>query len=204
MKTVLLKISIVFIVVLCVFFVGCKKKENNQLETKLHDSTKWFTEEKLTKKGLSGLSAPTGLSDQMSTSDSWFNNGYSFSQVCPTEDFFFENAEKYFEYFKEHYSGLFGTTTIEKTSMSSNENWYIIKQSDSIEDYYDDNPSKLYKFYYVTDNTLEDGYFKTGTVYTFEIRYEFDTNRNAYCFKLFVESADGSHNGTYTYHYKTR
>ena len=79
-----------------------------------------------------------------------------------------------------------------------------LKQSNNIEDYFDDNPSKLYEFYYVTDNTLEDGYFKKGTVYTFEIRYEFDTNRNAYCFKLFVESADGSHNGMYTNYYKTR
>lgn len=96
MKKVLLKLSIVIIVVLCVFFVGCKKKENNQPETKLHDSTKWFTEEELSKKGLSGLGAPTGLSGQMSTSDSWFNNGYSFSQVCPNEDVFFENAKKYF------------------------------------------------------------------------------------------------------------
>ena len=140
----------------------------------------------------------------MSTSDSWFNNGYSFSQVCPNEDVFFENAKKYFEYFKEHYSGLFGKITIEKFSMSSNENWYIIEQSNNIEDYFDDNPSKLYEFYYITDNTLEDGYFKKGTVYTFEIRYEFDTNRNAYCFKLFVESADGSRNGVYTNYYKTR
>lgn len=47
MKKVLLKLSIVIIVVLCVFFVGCKKKENSQPETKLHDSTKWFTEEEL-------------------------------------------------------------------------------------------------------------------------------------------------------------
>lgn len=93
MKKILLKLSIVIIVVLCVFFVGCNKKENSQPETKLHDSTKWFTEEELSKKGLSGLGAPTGLSGQMSTSNSWFNNGYSFSQVCPNEDVFFKTLK---------------------------------------------------------------------------------------------------------------
>ena len=50
MKKILLKLSIVIIGVLCVFFVGCNKKENSQPETKLHDSTKWFTEEELSKK----------------------------------------------------------------------------------------------------------------------------------------------------------
>ena len=88
--------------------------------------------------------------------------------------------------------------------MSSNENWYIINQKNDLADYYGNNPSNLYKFYYVTDSTTEDGYLKKGAVWIFEIRYEIDLETNEYKFKLFIESADMSHNNVYSYYYKIK
>lgn len=58
MKKVLLKLSIVIIVVLCVFFVGCKKKENNQPETKLHDM---FVYTRLCTRTLTGCQSSYGF-----------------------------------------------------------------------------------------------------------------------------------------------
>lgn len=155
-------------------------------------------------KGLTGLTAPTGLSGEMQSSDAWYNGGYSFSQVCPNEDTFMTNAETYFSYFKTNYNGMFGKPKLEKFSMDTNENWYIIEQKNDLSDYFDNNPSNLYKFYYVRDNTLDNGYFTRGSVWIFEIIYEFDTNSNEYKFKLFIESADSSRNGIYTNYYKMR
>ena len=85
--------------------------------------------------------------------------------------------------------------------MDSDETWYVIEQKSELSDYFDDNPSKLYQFYYVKNNTLENGYFVKGSVWIFEIRYEIDTETNQYKFKLFVESADSSHNGVYSNYY---
>lgn len=65
-----------------------------------HDSTKWFTDEELSKVGLGGLTAPTGLTGEMSSDINWYNNGYSFSQPCPDKDTFELNAGTYFSYFK--------------------------------------------------------------------------------------------------------
>lgn len=132
----------------------------------------------------------------------WFNNGYSFSQVCPNEDTFMKNAEIYFSYLKTNYNGMFGKPRSEKFSMDTNENWYIIEPKEDLSDYFDNNPSKLYKFYYVRNNTLNNGYFIKDSVWIFEIRYEFDTNSDEYKFKLFIESADSSRNGIYMNYYK--
>ena len=88
--------------------------------------------------------------------------------------------------------------------MDSNENRYAIEQKSELSDYFDNNPSKLYQFYYVKDNTLENGYFVKGSVWIFEIRYEIDTETNQYKFKLFAESADSSHNGVYSNYYKMK
>lgn len=203
MSKIMSKLSVLFIIVLCAFFVGCKEKDNNHSNNEtMRDDTKWFSEEELAKKGLSGLLAPTGLTGEMSTSDFWFNDGYSFNQLCPSEEVFFKNAEKYFNYFEEHYNGLFGTISIEKISLEENENWYKITPKTNLEDYFDDNPSKLYKFYYVTNTTLEDGYLQRDSVYTFEIRYEFNTSKDAYSFKIFIENAGTTRNGIYTNYYK--
>ncbi|MDY2851138.1 MAG: hypothetical protein SOV55_03355 [Candidatus Borkfalkiaceae bacterium] len=50
---------------------------------------------------------------------------------------------------------------------------------------------------------MEDGYFKTDAVWTFEIRYEYDTDLG-YCFKLIVENAGSSRNRPYTNHYRMK
>ena len=155
----------VLLAITCVGFVACGN-DNGGGETQkpLHDSTKWFTEEELSAKGLAGLTAPTGLSGEMNSSDAWYNDGYSFSQVCPDEETFKTNAETYFSYLKTHYDGVFGKPRSEKISMDTNENWYIIEQKNDLSDYFDDNPSKLYEFYYVRNNTLDNGYFEKGSV----------------------------------------
>ena len=192
-----------FLAITCAGLVACGSNDpGGESQNPLHDSTKWFTEEELSAKGLAGLTAPTGLSGEMNSSDAWFNDGYSFSQACPDEATFKTNAETYFSYLNTHYAGRFGKPRIEKFSMDTNENWYIIEQKSNLSDYFDDNPSKLYKFYYIRNNTLDNGYFVKGSVWTFEIRYEFDTASNGYKFKLFIESADSTRNGTFSNYYK--
>ena len=203
------KLSIIICTVLlsitCVGLAACgNNKSGGESKNPVHDTTKWFTEEELSKKGLAGLTAPTGLSGEVQSSDTWYNNGYSFSQDCPSEDAFTTNAETYFLYFKTKYDGMFGKPRGEKYSMSTNENWYIIEQKNDLGDYFNNNPSKLYKFYYIRNNTLDNGYFTEGSVWIFEIRYEFDTNFDGYRFKLFIESADYSHNGIYKNYYKMK
>lgn len=189
----------------CIGSAACKNNRGGEETRKpLHDSTKWFTEEELSAKGLAGLPAPSGLSGKINSSDAWFNDGYSFSQICPDEATFKANAETYFSYLKTHYDGMFGKTRDEKFSMDTNENWYIIEQKNDLSDYFGDNPSKLYKFYYVRNKALDNGYFVKGSVWIFEIRYEFDKDSDGYKFKLFVESADSTHNGIYKNYYKMR
>ena len=53
-----------------------------------------------------------------------------------------------------------------------------------------------YTFYYVTDTTLEEGYFKADAVWTFEIML--DDGK----LKIFIENARKTRNGVYTNHYK--
>lgn len=164
------------------------------------NSNQWFTEAELAKKGLSALPAPTGLSGDMSSDLNWYNDGYAFHQACPDEDTFTQNAEAYLNYFKSKYDGCFGVT--KPFMYGENETFYKITQEPSLSAYFSNNPSSLYKFYYVTDKTLEDGYFKADAVWTFEIRYEFDTTKNTYLFKIFIENARKSPNGAFTYYYK--
>lgn len=156
--------------------------------------------------GLSNLTAPTGLNGEISSSDAWFNDGYSFSQPCDNVDLLEQNAEIYLNYFKTNYNGYFGHISGNHGVMSGeNETWYVLEQSNNLNDYFDYNLSKLYKFYYVTNHdTDEQGYFVQNSVYTFEIRYEFNTSKNQYLFKLFIEKADTSTNGTYSYYYKMK
>ena len=204
-KSLSMIICTVLLAITCIGLVACGNDDGSgETQKPLHDSAKWFTEEELSAKGLAGLTAPTGLSGKMNSSDSWFNDGYSFSQVCPDEETFRMNAETYFSYLKKHYNGAFGEPKIEKYSMDTNENWYIIEQKSNLSEYFDDNPSKLYKFFYVRNNTSDNGYLVKGSVWIFEIRYEFDTDSDGYKFKLFIESADTSRNGIYTNYYKMR
>lgn len=156
-------ICAVLLAITCIGMVACESNEDDGEKRKpLHDSMKWFTEEELSAKGLAGLTAPTGLSGEMNSSDAWFNDGYSFSQVCPDEETFKVNAETYFSYLNTHYDGMFGKPRIEKYNMTTNENWYVIEQKSNLSDYFNDNPSKLYKFYYVRNNTLDNGYSGTN------------------------------------------
>ena len=204
-KSLSMIICTVLLAITCIGLVACGNDDGSgKTQKPLHDSAKWFTEEELSAKGLAGLTAPTGLSGKMNSSDSWFNDGYSFSQVCPDEETFRMNAETYFSYLKKHYDGAFGKPKIEKYSMDTNENWYIIEQKSNLSEYFDDNPSKLYEFFYVRNNTSDNGYLVKGSVWIFEIRYEFDTDSDGYKFKLFIESADTSRNGIYTNYYKMR
>lgn len=196
-------ICTVLLAIACIGLVACGNDGGSgETQKPLHDSAKWFTEEELSAKGLAGLTAPTGLSGKMNSSDSWFNDGYSFSQVCPDEETFRMNVETYFSYLKKHYDGAFGKPKIEKYSMDTNENWYIIEQKSNLSEYFDDNPSKLYEFFYVRNNATDNGYLVKGSVWIFEIRYEFDTDSDGYKFKLFIESADTSRNGIYKNYYK--
>ena len=204
-KSLSMIICTVLLAITCIGLVACGNNDGSgETQKPLHDSAKWFTEEELSAKGLAGLTAPTGLSGKMNSSDSWFNDGYSFSQVCPDEETFRMNVETYFSYLKKHYDGAFGKPRNEKYSMDTNENWYIIEQKSNLSEYFDDNPSKLYKFFYVRNNTSDNGYLVKGSVWIFEIRYEFDTDSDGYKFKLFIESADTSRNGIYKNYYKMR
>ena len=202
-KTKFLNLLIAIILIIpALFFCGCGEDGGNS-NPPTHDSTKWFTETELSVVGLSGLTAPVGLTGAISSSDSWFNEGYSFSQACEEPSVLEQNAEIYLDYFKTNYNGYFGVT---KTYMSSSsEYWFNIEQKNNISDYFDDNPSRLYKIYYVTNtNTDDKGNFVKGSVYTFEIRYEYSTSANGYLFKLFVERADSSRNNTNTFYYRMK
>ena len=190
------------------FLTACGENGNNGSggNSNLHDSSKWFTETELSAVGLSNLTAPTGLTGAISSSDQWFNDGYSFSQPCDNVNLLAENAEIYLNYFKTNYDGYFGHISGNHGVMyGENETWYVLEQSNNLSDYFGNNPSKLYKFYYVTNHdTDKQGYFVQNSVYTLEIRYEFNTSTNQYLFKLFIEKADTSHNGIYSYYYKMK
>ena len=192
-----------FLFVPIMLFSACGDGGSSGGSTDIHDATKWFTESELVQKGLSGLTLPTGLTGTINTYTSWYNNGYTFSQDCPDVETFTQNAQAYLDYFTQNYDGYFGydNGTI-MSSSAHDEYWKSIKQSNNLEDYYGNNPCKLYKFYYVTNKTLDnDGFFVEG-IYLFEIRYDLDTSADNYKFKLYIEEANTNHYGNMTYHYK--
>ena len=87
-------------------------------------------------------------------------------------------------------------------SSDNSETWYRIETNITLQDCYDTNPSKLYQWYYIIDTTVdEDGNFGKDAVYTFEIRYEFDTNKNTYLFKMFIENASTNRYGNMQFYY---
>lgn len=201
-KIIIMALCLSLVMTCGVFLAACNKGggEGGGDTYVPRNSNQWFTEAELAKKGLSALPAPTGLSGDMSSDLNWYNDGYSFDQACPDEETFTQNAEAYLNYFNSKYDGRFGVTKL--FMHSDDENFYKITQRTDLSDYFSDNPSSLYKFYYVTDKTLEDGYLKADAVWTFEIRYEFDTTKNTYLFKIFIENARKSPNGVYTNYYK--
>lgn len=201
--------AVLLIIPAMFFLTACGDNGNNHSggNLNLHDSSKWFTETELSAVGLSNLTAPTGLNGTISSSsDSGFNDGYSFSQPCDNVDLLEQNAEIYLNYFKTNYDGYFGHISDNHGVVYGKyETWYVLEQSNNLSDYFGNNPSKLYKFYYVTNHdTDERGYFVRNSVYTLEIRYEFNASTNQYLFKLFIEKADTSPNGIFSYYYKIK
>ena len=200
-KIIIMALCLSLVMTCGVFLAACNKGGGNgdNNKTQIRDDTKWFSEEELAKKGLSALPAPTGLSGDMSSDLYWYNDGYAFHQACPDEDTFTQNAEAYLNYFKSKYDGRFGAInaySLEKYSPSTNEYYYKILKKAKLSDYFSDNPCPTYTFYYVTDTTLEDGYFKADAVWTFTIR--FDDGK----LKIFIENAGKTRNGVYTNHYR--
>lgn len=200
-KIIIMALCLSLVMTCGVFLAACNKGGGNgdNNKTQIRDDTKWFSEEELAKKGLSALPAPTGLSGDMSSDLYWYNDGYSFHQACPDEDTFTQNAEAYLNYFKSKYDGRFGAInafSLEKYSPSTNEYYYKILKKTDLSDYFSDNPCPTYTFYYVTDTTLEDGYFKADAVWTFTIRL--DDGK----LKIFIENAGKTRNGVYTNHYR--
>ena len=49
---------------------------------------------------------------------------------------------------------------------------------------------------------IEKGYFKADAVWKFEIRYEFNTTKNTYLFKIFIENAGKTKNGKTINYYR--
>lgn len=184
--------------------VSCDNEEEIIIGSKdTHDSTAWFTSEELKAVGLEGLSAPTGLTGTMSSDTHWFNNGYAFHQVCPSEEVMKQNAQTYLDYFKTNYEGQFGITQLHATSKDTM--WYYILPKSDLNDYHDTNPSSLYKFYYVRDaEKAEDGYLKDNAVWTLDIRYEMNSSSNDYFLKVFIENASSTHNNAFTLKYSLR
>lgn len=199
-KIIIMALCLSLVMTCGVFLAACNKGGSGGGDTYVpRNSNQWFTEAELAKKGLSALPAPTGLSGDMSSDLNWYNDGYSFHQACPDEDKFTQNVETYFNYFKSKYDGGFGAInaySLEKYSPSTNEYYYNILKKAKISDYFSDNPYPTYTFYYVTDTTLEEGYFKADAVWTFEIML--DDGK----LKIFIENARKTRNGVYTNHYR--
>lgn len=76
-KTLSIFVGIFLSAIMCIGLVACGNQADNNGESNrpaLHDRTKWFTaEEELTKKGLDGLTMPSGLSGEINSSNAWFN-----------------------------------------------------------------------------------------------------------------------------------
>lgn len=200
-KIIIMALCLSLVMTCGVFLAACNKGggEGGGDTYVPRNSNQWFTEAELAKKGLSALPAPTGLSGDMSSDLNWYNDGYSFHQACSDEDKFTQNAEAYLNYFKSKYDGRFGAInaySLEKYSPSTNEYYYNILKKADLADYFSDNPCPTYTFYYVTDTTLEDGYFKADAVWTFTIRL--DDGK----LKIFIENAGKTRNGAFTNHYK--
>ena len=181
-----------FASVFCLFSCG----EETQTSS-CHDNNNWFTESELSKVGLSGLSAPSNCKGLMNTDIYWFNEGYSFSQECENEDVLVENATTYLNYFINKYDNLFGYTRSYITGKDTF--YYYIINDKTLSSYRSDNPSPLYKFYYITNqNVDEEGYFVKDAVWSFEIRFE--ENK----LKIFIENGNENHSGMINYKYKIR
>lgn len=181
-----------FASIFCLFSCG----EETQTSSS-RDNNNWFTESELSKVGLSGLTAPSNCKGLMNTDIYWFNEGYSFSQECESEDVLVENSTTYLNYFIDKYDNLFGYTRSYITGEDTF--YYYIINDKTLSSYRSDNPSPLYKFYYITNqNVDEEGFFVKDAVWSFEIRFE--ENK----LKIFIENGNKNHSGMINYKYKIR
>ena len=192
MNNKFIKYICLFASVFCLFSCGDETQTSSG-----HDNNNWFTESELSKVGLSGLSAPSNCKGVMSTDIYWFNEGYSFSQECENEDVLVENATTYLNYFIDKYDNLFGYTRSYITGEDTF--YYYIINDKTLSSYRSDNPSPLYKFYYITNQNVDDeGYFVEDAVWSFEIRFE--ENK----LKIFIENGNKNHSGMINFKYKIR
>lgn len=101
-KIIIMALCLSFVMTCGVFLAACNKGggEGGGDTYVPRNSNQWFTEAELAKKGLSALPAPTGLSGDMSSDLNWYNDGYSFSQACPDEDTFTQNADIFDDYWQ--------------------------------------------------------------------------------------------------------
>lgn len=181
-----------FASIFCLFSCG----EETQTSSS-RDNNNWFTESELSKVGLSGLTAPSNCKGLMNTDIYWFNEGYSFSQECESEDVLVENSTTYLNYFIDKYDNLFGYTRSYITGEDTF--YYYIINDKTLSSYRSDNPSPLYKFYYITNQNVDDeGYFVKDAVWSFEIRFE--ENK----LKIFIENGNKNHSGMINFKYKIK
>lgn len=209
-KVIIMALCLSLVMTCGVFLAACNKGggEGGGDTYVPRNSNQWFTEAELAKKGLSALPAPAGLSGDMNSDLNWYNDGYSFSQACPDEDTFTQNAEAYLNYFKSKSDGRFGTNKLEKILTADNgQSCYRLVQEINLIEYSVNKSKTIYRFYYVTDTEATQqifgqNYLKDDAVWTFEIRYEFDTTKNTYLFKIFIENAGKTKNGETTNYYR--
>lgn len=208
-KIIIMALCLSLVMTCGVFLAACNKGggEGGGDTYVPRNSNQWFTEAELAKKGLSALPAPTGLSGDMNSYLYWYNDGYSFSQACPDEDTFTQNAEAYLNYFKSKYDGRFGTDDLEKIlTADDGQSCYRLVQETNLDKYYVKN-SKRYRFYYVTDTEATQqifgqNYLKDDAVWQFEVLYDFDTNKNTYMLKIFIEIAGKNKSGKTINYYR--
>ena len=208
-KIIIMALCLSLVMTCGVFLAACNKGggEGGGDTYVPRNSNQWFTEAELAKKGLSALPAPTGLSGDMNSDLNWYNEGYSFSQACPDEDTFTQNAEAYLNYFKSKYDGRFGTDKLEKIlTAGDGQSCYRLVQETNLDKYYVKN-SKRYRFYYVTDTEATQqifgqNYLKDDAVWQFDVLYDFDTNKNTYMLKIFIEIASKNRSGDIINYYR--
>ncbi len=133
-----------------------------------------------------GFNLPHGITGEISTGVDWFNDGYSFSQVCENQAVLETNAQAYYSYFSTNDPSQFGKEKFVALSLDDNATYYQIIPA-TMEECYSTNPSARYMFYYVRDTELEDRYLKQDAAWFFDIRYE--TVDGVYKLKIFVENA---------------
>ena len=139
-------------------FVGCNDNPTAQ-STPVHDSKAWFTESELSSVGLSGLKAPSGCTGEIYTDE---NNAWGemvFNQDCESVDIMTQNAQTILNYFTQNYGGKFGYAERYASTIDNDKFYYNINLSTDLNDYFDDNPSPMYTFYYILNLILTAFYF---------------------------------------------